>query len=217
MGKNPDGSYIQGPVPGLGGPYETAEEFFKAWAAKAEFGMPEERLAAACGPFAAQIVPSVKSFKQSIHDAASKFSVHNTGPFPLCHGDFGHNNIIVDDNYQVLGVIDWETAFAAPWEVFGDFPLTLSATPPAMDLPINYDEAGIPKDEELAEKFRDRQSYITAVKSEEEKLGLNNPSPLSKALGDSKRQHLISAMRLYQNGKPGFYSNVVDAFTSGVT
>jgi hypothetical protein len=106
--------------------------------------------------------------------------------------------------------------FAALWEVFGDFPLTLSATPTAMDLPSNYDEGGNPKDEELAEKFRDCDSYIVAVKCEEAKLRLDKQSSLSKVLVDSRRQHLISAMRLYQNGKPDFYLKVVDAFTPGV-
>jgi len=214
IGKTLDGSYIQGPIPGIGGPFQTAEEYFKGWAETSEFGMSDERLTGACGPFAAEIIPSVRSFKQSIHDAASKLSIHNNGPFPLCHGDFGHNNVVVDDNYKILGVIHWEFAFAAPWEVFGDFPLTLSVTPPKMDLPSNYDEAGNPKDEELAEKFRDREKYLLAVKREEERLGLDKKFSVSDVLGDSKREAMISAMRLYEIGKPGWYSKVVDDFTS---
>ncbi|KAF9772981.1 hypothetical protein IL306_009275, partial [Fusarium sp. DS 682] len=142
---NADGTCQQGPIPGLGGPFNTATEFFQAWAAKAKFGMTEEKLREASGPYAAEIVPSVSSFPESISRLAGRLSVLDRGPFPLCHGDFGHNNIIVDDAYQILGIIDWETAFAGPWEIFGDFPLTLSTVPPAMDVRGTTTKKGLPR------------------------------------------------------------------------
>lgn len=174
--------------------------------------MSDERLANACGGFATTIIPSVKSFPQAIHDAASKLSVHNNEPFPLCHGDFGHNNTVVDDNYGILGVIDWEFAFAAPWEIFSAFPLGLTATPLKMDLPSLYDADGNPEDEELVERFRDRENYLLAVKQEEERLDLDKEFLLSEVLGDTKREAVISAMRLYGIGKPGWYMKVVEDF-----
>ncbi|KAF8850550.1 hypothetical protein BDZ45DRAFT_769962 [Acephala macrosclerotiorum] len=185
---NKDSTYQQGPIPGLGGPFDTATEFFKAWAAKAEFGMSDEQLRAASGLCAAEIIPSVTSFPKSINKLAGRLSVHDHGPFPLCHGDFGHNNVIVDDKYHVLGIIDWETAFAGPWEVFGDFPLTLSTVPPAMDAPWNYDKEGSPKSTDLIRKFADQKDYIAA--------------------------QLATAMRLYQNRKVGWYSKLIDEFLS---
>jgi aminoglycoside phosphotransferase (APT) family kinase protein len=111
--------------------------------------MSDEQLRAASGPYAAEIIASVTSFTKSIDKLAGRQSVRDHGLFPLCHGDFGHNNVIVDDKYHVLSVIDWETAFAGPWEVFGDFPLTLSTVPSAMDAPWNYDEEGSPKSTDL--------------------------------------------------------------------
>lgn len=123
---NPDGTCQQGPIPGLGGPYNTATEYFKAWAAQAKFSMSNDQLRAASGEYADEIVPSVSSFPESVGRLASRLSVRDDGPFPLCHGDFGHNNTVVDDDYQILGVIDWESAFAGPWEIFGDFPLSFS-------------------------------------------------------------------------------------------
>ena len=138
-------------------------------------------------------------------------SARDHGPFPLCHGDFGHNNVIVDDKYHVLGVIDWESAFAGPWEIFGDFPLSFSIVPRAMDAPTNYDEEGSPKDDDLIQKFTDQRDYIAAVRQEENKSDKGSYC-LSEALTDWRRQHLATAMRLYQNGKAGFYSKVVDEF-----
>lgn len=88
------------------------------------------------GPFTDEVVPSVSSFPGSISQLASRLSVLDRGPFPLCHGDFGHNNIIVDDTDHIIGVIEWETTFAEPWGIFADFPLTLSTVPLAMDAPL---------------------------------------------------------------------------------
>lgn len=159
------------------------------------------------------MVPSVSLFPESISKLADRLSVCNHGPFPLCHGDFGHNNIIVDDNYRVLAVIDWETAFAGPWEIFGDFPLTLSVVPPAMDAPWNYNQDGSPKSSDLVQKFTDQKYYIAAVREVENRSEGGNHF-LSAALEDSRRQHLVTGMRLYESGKVGWYSKLIDKFVS---
>lgn len=208
---NADGTYQQGPIPGIGGPFKTATEFFKAWAANAIFSITDDQLQTASGPYAAEIITSVSSFTKSISDLADRLSILDHGPFPICHGDFGHNNIIVDDSYHILGVIDWETAFAGPWEIFGDFPLTLSIVPRPMDVPWNYDKEGVPRSADLAQQFTDQEDYIAFVKIEEDRDG-EGVFRLSEVLKDSKRQQLATAMRLYQNGKIGWYSKVIDQF-----
>ncbi|KAJ5104889.1 hypothetical protein NUU61_002236, partial [Penicillium alfredii] len=175
--KNDDGSYEQGPIPGLGGPFETATEFFK-------FGLSEDRLKEAAGSLADELLLSTSFFKSLVGSSAGRLS---------------------DDNYQLLGVIDWETAFAEPWEISGEFPLTLSVVPPDMDAPWDYDERGFPKD-----KFVDREDYIAMVIEKEKEIGLTEGYRLSMALQDSSRQYLATAMRLYQRGKPGWYSKVME-------
>ncbi|CAD6446872.1 50f95ff2-3d3f-49b6-ad12-429a0b3eace0 [Sclerotinia trifoliorum] len=209
---NDDGTYEQGPIPGIGGPFDTATEFYKAWASNIKFRMSEEELRAASGPYAAEVIQAVSSFPNAIGKIASKLSVRDNGPFPLCHGDFGHNNIIVDDKYRIVGLIDWEMAFAGPWEIFGDFPLCLSVTPPAMDAPFNYDENGLPKDPALIQKFTDQAEYVAAVKVAESQNNHDHEYSLSEALNDSKRQQIATAMRLYGNGKVGIYSKLINEF-----
>ena len=86
---------------------------------------------------------------------------------------------------------------------FGDFPLTLSVIPRAMDPPWNYDEEGRPKSADLAHKLADQKDYIAAVRYHENGSHGNSPC-LSETLEDSKRQHLITAMRLYASGKAGW-------------
>jgi hypothetical protein len=194
----------------LGGPFDTAAEFFEAWAAKAEFGMTDERLRAASGKYADEISASVSSFPARIRKLAARLSSYNNGPFPLCHGDFGHNNVVVDDEYRILGLIDWEMAFAAPWEVCADFPLTFSMVPPAMDAPWNYNEEGEPVSPELLEQLADQKSYISAVKQNEEEMRAGHR--LSDTLSDGTGQQIVTAMRLFRDGKLAWYSKLIDKF-----
>ncbi|KAF5017914.1 hypothetical protein F66182_10130 [Fusarium sp. NRRL 66182] len=207
---NPDGILQQGPIPGLGGPFITATEFFEAWATHSKFGKTDEQLRAGSGQFADEIAHSTALFLPTIKKLANKLSVHDHGPFPIYHGDFGHNNVIVDDDYRVLGVIDWEGAFAGPWEIFGDFPLSISTVPPAMDAPWGYNEDGSPISVEVAQKVADQKDYVTAVKEEENRIGQSHR--LSEALQNAERQQLATAMRLFRDGKVGWYSKVVCKF-----
>lgn len=215
--QNEDGSFDQGPIPGIGGPFETATEFFQAWAAKVEFGISEAKLREAAGSLADELSFSASSFISLVKTLARNLSVQDKGPFPLCHGDFGHNNMVFDDEYNLLGVIDWEAAYAGPWELFGEFPLTLSMLPPDMDAPWNYDESGLPRDVESVQRDADRREYVTAVIEKEEEMNLLEGYRLSVALQDSCRQDLATAMRLYRRGKPGWYSKVIKKFSGAVT
>lgn len=38
------------------------------------------------------------------------------GPFPLCHIDFHHGNLLFDDEFNLTGVIDWSYAQTVPME-----------------------------------------------------------------------------------------------------
>ena len=52
------------------------------------------------------------------------------------------------------------------------------------------------------------------VKQEEDRNG-EGVFRLSEVLKDSKRQQLATAMRLYQSGKVGWYSKLIDQFVLG--
>ena len=40
------------------------------------------------------------------------------GPFPLCHMDLHYNNILVDDEFNITGIVDWTGAQTVPVERF---------------------------------------------------------------------------------------------------
>ena len=43
------------------------------------------------------------------------------GPFPLHHPDLHYNNILVDTEYDIMGIIDWSGVMTAPQEYFTAF------------------------------------------------------------------------------------------------
>jgi hypothetical protein len=47
--------------------------------------------------------------------------------FPFIHMDMGTQNLLVDDNYNFIAVIDWEFAQSAPWQVF-HYPMPIAIT-----------------------------------------------------------------------------------------
>ncbi|KAK2748271.1 hypothetical protein FQN57_000929 [Myotisia sp. PD_48] len=203
-----NGSYEIGPIPGLGGPFETATEYFKAWSASARFPRSDSYIMEACKEFGEEVVKSTAAFPRRIGQLANRLAVHDNGPFPLCHPQFGYHKVIVDDNYKVLGVIDWEEVITAPWETL-EIPWPIFVVPQPMDAPYNYDDQGAPKDEEVRELLLERRDYIAAVARAEDP---GKPSQcLSSILGNQRVQDLAPAIRLFTSpGKMGLYSNILD-------
>ena len=201
-----DGSYDMAPIPSLGGPFDSAVAFFEAWAAQAKFPTSDSVVRQQTGGFADQIVSAISTFPSQVKLLAKNLSLSNYGPFPISHPDFYHSNIIVDDEYNLLGVIDWEGAHTVPWELV-ELPLFLGAIPPPMDASWNYDDSGEPKDPETRQRWQDRARYIELVEEAEGVCGVD--CKLSSALRDEKSQHLAFAIREYPEGKMGFYDKVL--------
>jgi hypothetical protein len=44
-------------------------------------------------------------------------SIKDTKEFPFSHMDLGPQNILVDDNFNFMAIIDWEFAQTAPWQI----------------------------------------------------------------------------------------------------
>lgn len=201
-----DGSYDLGPIPNIGGPFDTAAEFFLAWASHAKYPLPEATVRQRCGEYADKILSSIEVFPRQVKSLAKSLSSSNGGPFPLYHPDFLHSNIIVDDDYNVLSIIDWEGAWTVPWELV-DFPQFLCIVPPPMDSPSNYDINGEPTDFETRQAMQDRAEYLRLVGEAEMVAGTD--AKLSSVLGNEISQHLAYTVREYTEGKMGFYDNVL--------
>ncbi|KAG9228377.1 hypothetical protein BJ875DRAFT_389546 [Amylocarpus encephaloides] len=112
----PNGTVDIGPLPasfGFEGPFSSAADYFLSWAAHVEFGnmdflrdRPEDN-------------DRLRSLKRTVISFPSRLkSVIEKRAYPIVHRDFQLHNILFDDTYNVVGVIDWEHAHSAPLEVF---------------------------------------------------------------------------------------------------
>jgi len=122
----PNGTIDIGPLPaafGSEGPFASEADYFLSWAAHAKFGNSDflrGRLEDDDG--LRSLKHAVISFPSRLKSAMEKTSSRNLttceNRYPIVHRDFLLHNILFDDTFNVVGVIDWEFAHSAPLEVF---------------------------------------------------------------------------------------------------
>ncbi len=211
MLRREDGTYDVGPIPDIGGPFETATGFFKAWASQAKFPTSEQdiRKSMVGGPVE-EVLSSISEFPAQINALASALSSFDKGPFPIYHPDLYQSNVIVDDKFQVLALIDWQGSWSVPWELV-EFPLFLSTVPRAMDAAFNYDQNGQPKQADVRRRWKERAEYVQMVQAAE--VAMKKDAMLSRILGNADIQGLADAIKVYTNpGKLGFYDKILHPF-----
>lgn len=203
-----NGSYEICPIPGLGGPFETAQDYFVAWANNVKFRTGETAIRSQVPPdMADELIQSIQQFPVQFKEAVKKLPLEN-GPFPLRHPDFQHSNIIIDEAYNILSVVDWEGASTVPWEAV-EFPMFLYTVPPPIDLPTKYDQDGYPLIPEIQERWMERQNYTEIVNEAEQRKGLDYK--LSTTLACHDTQNLATSLALYEEvGKVGYYCKLLE-------
>jgi Phosphotransferase enzyme family len=155
---------------------------------------------------------ATSDFVSRINEVSSLISKHDDGPFRLIHPDFGHNNIIVDDDFNILALIDWVTAFVGPAEMAARFPLRLQMYPEAL-LPLERDNDGRIVDKHRCEIVENRELFLTAVASQEDNSVV---SPrLSKNMTGASVDVLF-LIRMWQERMPWLY-NYQPGVEKGVT
>jgi hypothetical protein len=208
---NKDGGYKCGPLPGIGGPFKTATAFFEAWADTVKFKRDKEEISGMMqgAPISLEeMLTIIENFPSQVKAMAGRLSSSDTdkGPFPLCHDDFFHSNIMVDENtFDVTAIIDWDGACTVPWELIA-FPDFLLAMPISFDLPQNYDQYGKPVDRELQETWREQGEYIEMVRAVE-----LEDTMLSSCLRSKRSQTIAYTYGAYTSmGKLGYYNRVIE-------
>ena len=98
------------PIPNVGGSFSTSLEYFYVLrkshnrTIQSEYAGDKEWMTAAW--VLEQALPSM-IIEEFIH-----------GPFPLCHIDLHYNNILIDDDFNITGIIDWSDSQTVPLERF---------------------------------------------------------------------------------------------------
>ncbi|KAJ8108631.1 hypothetical protein OPT61_g8036 [Boeremia exigua] len=185
--------YSVGPIPGIGGPFETPADFFAQWATGAVFPLSKEKVEQRTPPeYFEEVWKSIVGFPSQIAEFAKSYNFRE-GPFPVIHGDLYRSNILIDNDCNVKAIIDWETAIVAPWELV-EFIKDLGVVLAVMN-GTSYQEP--PSVRERRDKQR---TYIKYVEKTEEKQLLDGT--LSSVLGDSAVQDFARAFWLWHDGKP---------------
>jgi Ser/Thr protein kinase RdoA (MazF antagonist) len=186
-----------GPIPGIGGPFDSAADFFKAWATHAKFPYKEKTVRERTpADLVDDILKSIQNFRLQLVDFAQRHCFQSR-PFPIFHTDLYKSNILLDSEYNIQGVIDWENAIVAPWEMV-EFIKDLAIVPPVIDGPVYHEE------DSDREVLADRRKYIEAVQEIEKRQQLDNK--LSTVLSNWNTQNLAHALWLYLDGKIGYYT-----------
>jgi len=129
---------------------------------------------------------------------APNLSLEDEGPFRLIHPDFGHNNIIIDDSYSILGVIDWEGAFVGPSEMAAQFPLRLQL-PPEDISQESRDSNGVIENPYWRKRWENRAVFMEAISTLESRLGSLNEQKLSSSMV-TPQADVLYLIRLWEQG-----------------
>jgi Ser/Thr protein kinase RdoA (MazF antagonist) len=114
--KNPDGTYTVGPIPNIGGPFDTAADFFRHWANWLKFPTDETGVRKLMGgrpDLFDAVWSSIEDFPSRLSDLARRYSFQS-GPFPISHTDLHRSNVLMDSDHRIQKVVDWDNAFVAP-------------------------------------------------------------------------------------------------------
>lgn len=104
-------------LPDIGGPFSCAADYYRAWAI---YQRENPRSA------------GITVFPENVSRAAEILSSQPSGPFTLSHPDFGYHNFLVDKEYNMLAVIDWDEAYVRPIEFAAIFPMALVTLQPRL-------------------------------------------------------------------------------------
>lgn len=202
-----DGGFRVVGIPCLGGPFDTAKEYFEAWADMMGECSFEDRVRVSRDRYPGEretveatdeLVDQISSFPSRVKDLAQWFPFQD-GPFPLIHDDLDNTNILIDSNCDIMSVLNWECKIVGPWE----------AVAMARFLPWTQRGLGYYLDPALTEEYaRGEKGYLGYVREAEERRGLDNK--LSTVFADKEVQAFAQAYDQYgSTALPLYYNNVL--------
>ena len=95
------------------------------------------------------------------------------GPFPVCHMDFHYGNILIDNDFNITGIIDWSSTQTVPLERFTITPEFATSR----DLSAEENEPSITRRKTFAAALKKRE--MTMITGGNEALGDLSSSSLS--------------------------------------
>ncbi|KAH8882420.1 kinase-like protein [Thozetella sp. PMI_491] len=156
----PGGSIEVGPLPyGFGneGPFRSTEDYLQSWA----------RHRSQMDNLGRQVSASVI---QRLIAALPRLQTKERGRYPIVHPDFDLHNLLFDDDWEVVGVIDWEGSHTAPWEEFAA----------RMNIYSTFDGDLLT----LTWMLPEGPQYLSDVVHHEKEMGISLSTSFGSSLGD---------------------------------
>lgn len=121
-------NYVIGPYADtMTGPYSSAKAFYNSY----PLALANRLQLRSADPLEEEVVGThlAQTFQQLAAQTTSSTDVLQTPLFSLVNLELGTHNILVDADYNVLGVIDWDSTFAMPNAGAHMFPFCSGAEP----------------------------------------------------------------------------------------
>lgn len=178
---------------GYQGPYYSTSEYLLSWAAHAKFALNDTPDSGYDDFITCNAVEFLPRLEAAI--ARNKLVIDSSpheGCYYIVHPDLTPSNVLFDDKWDLVGVIDWEFAFTAPLEIF------------AVKMANHY--YGDPK-EEMG------RLYLEDVKRHEKQLAMDKK--LSTSFG-STLGNLANSMHHYEAGMAFSLLGAVEKFERSI-
>ncbi|KAJ5945993.1 hypothetical protein N7454_002832 [Penicillium verhagenii] len=173
------------------GPWESATEFYDSYAVHA-LRAYQRRGARQCGSMA---VPALFQMLIRLYQKQDT----NGGPFRLVNHDFGAHNLLVNENFEIVSVIDFDAVMAAPMEAVAQYPdLTgLDREPPGY---IETRPLAIKRIMATAPKIQEYNEFIKAAEVKT-KIDRDGNTPIADLM-NSDVSSIFKGMMEFRNHQP---------------
>lgn len=118
-----------------------------------------------------------------IVDNTSLFTSNAKDDFALNHMDMGTQNILVDDKFNLLAVIDWEFAQSAPWQI-NHYPMPFPLTSSDAELEEILRDPGHVAHGNVSRQAAAQKMYKDKMKQAEEEMAQKG-HPIARSIADS--------------------------------
>jgi len=197
----PEGDVEVGPLPapfGFQGPFSSPIDYFLSWAAHAKF---KNSKFLCKGPSDDQTFQTlqheVECFPIDLVAAlkARPPPTSSSEGYPLIHWDFLLHNILFDEQFNIVGLPDWENTYSAPFEVF------VAHT----NMYSHFDS----KQLRMVPDEKEGVEYMADVMHEEEKM---QPADRISSFTGSILGDISYCMSLFEEGRAACFSQVLNRY-----
>jgi len=172
------------------GPWDTAEQYFSA--------VSRHRLQVAEHDADSEVRGS-DSFRLPLKfcELMSLLQTHDAGPYSLANRDFGAHNVLVDDDFNIVGLIDFDGVIAAPIELVAQTPLFTGLDRPIPGF-VETNEFALKRLERTKGRIPQYSEFVRAavVSDTEGAVGLADASGLADAMV-SDAASVVQGMNAY--------------------